>query len=235
MRQKYEETPFACAAQSFASALPQRVEASDDDLSRVVIPGWRYDEIADAVLKMYEKADAHVMPLPVFDIANALGYATIPYRAYGARFLEVLLAASEDAFTMQFRGSAKPVILYNDRKIPTRINCSIMHEIGHNELGHFEHCSLAEKEAGYFAGLALCPLDLLEHYKIDTAQKVTQLFNVSGEFASNRLKTLVNRQHMSTSESSRRFRDAVVRRFRFRDAYQMDLFSSGDNGAKAAV
>ncbi len=235
MKQEYEETQFVRAAQSFAAVLPKRVEATDEDLAKIVIPGWRYDEIADAVLKMYEKADAHVMPLPVFDIANALGYATIPYRAYGARFLEVFLATSEDAFTMQFRGSVHPVILYNDRRLPTRINCSIMHEIGHNELGHFEHCPLAEKEAGYFAGLALCPQDLLEHYGINTAQKIAQLFNVSSEFANNRLKTLANRRHMVITESSRRFREEVVRRFRFRDAYQMDLFSVGSNGVKVAI
>lgn len=93
MKQEYEETPFARAAQSFSAALPRRVEATDEDLRKIVLPGWRYDEIANAVLAMYEKVDAHVMPLPVFDIANALGYSPIPYRAYGARFHEVFLAA----------------------------------------------------------------------------------------------------------------------------------------------
>lgn len=235
MKQEYEETPFARAAQSFSAALPRRVEATDEDLAKMVIPGWRYDEISDAVLAMYEKADAHVMPLPVFDIANALGYSPIPYRAYGARFHEVFLAASADAFTMQFRGSSKSVILYNDRRIPTRINYSIMHEVGHNELGHSEPCPLAEKEANYFAGLALCPLDLLEHYGIDSAQKITQLFNVSGEFAENRLKAMANRRHRMFTDFDVKFRDAVVSRFHFKDAYQMDLFANARNGVKESA
>ena len=85
MKQEYEETPFARAAQSFSAALPKYVEAVDEDLAKIVIPGWRYDEIADAVLAMYEKVDARVMPLPVFDIANGLGCSLIPYRSYGPR------------------------------------------------------------------------------------------------------------------------------------------------------
>ena len=83
MKEEYEETPFASAAQSFASALPKRIDTTDEDIAKIVVSGWRYDEIAEAVLNMYEKADARVMPLPVFDIANALGYSPIPYRAYG--------------------------------------------------------------------------------------------------------------------------------------------------------
>ena len=89
MKEEYEETPFASAAQSFASALPKRIDTTDEDIAKIVVSGWRYDEIAEAVLNMYEKADARVMPLPVFDIANALGYSPIPYRAYGARFHDV--------------------------------------------------------------------------------------------------------------------------------------------------
>ena len=235
MKQEYEETPFARAAQSFAAALPIHVDATDEDLAKIVIPGWRYDEIADAVLAMYEKANAHIMPLPVFDIANALGYSPIPYRAYGARFHNVFISTSEDAFTMQFRGAAKSVILYNDRRLPTRINYSIMHEVGHNELGHAEPCPLAEKEANYFAGLALCPLDLLEHYGIDSAQKITQFFNVSGEFADNRLRALIRRRNRPVTMSSRRFRDEVLRRFRFKAAYQMDLFARIGSDVKAVV
>ena len=235
MKQEYEETPFARAAQSFAAALPIRVDATDEDLAKIVIPGWRYDEIADAVLAMYEKANAHIMPLPVFDIANALGYSPHPYRPYGVRLHNVFISMSEYASTMQFRGAAKSVILYNDRRLPTRINYSIMHEVGHNELGHAEPCPLAEKEANYFAGLALCPLDLLEHYGIDSAQKITQFFNVSGEFADNRLRALIRRRNRPVTMSSRRFRDEVLRRFRFKAAYQMDLFARIGSDVKAVV
>ena len=235
MKQEYEETPFARAAQSFSAALPKYVEAVDEDLAKIVIPGWRYDEIADAVLAMYEKVDARVMPLPVFDIVNGLGCSLIPYRSYGPRLHEVLIDASKDAFTMQFFGSSKPIIMYNDRRLPVRINYTIMHEVGHIALNHKEHSALAEKEANYFAGLALCPLDLLEHYGIDSAQKITQLFNVSGEFAENRLKAMANRRHRMITDCDVKFRDAVVSRFHFKDAYQMDLFANARKGVKESA
>ena len=222
---KYDQTPFALAEASFARAMPRPVGASDEDLARIELPGWRYDQIMEGVLSMYDKADARLMPLPVFDIANGLGYSVVPYRAYGQRLHDVLLKASEDALTMQFKGSSRPVILYNDRRPPKRINYSILHEIAHNELGHQEHCPLAEKEANYFAGLALCPVDLLEYYGICDMQKITQLFNVNDEFASNRLKTLRNRHGATFSDTARRFRRNVVARFHFKEAYQMDFFA----------
>ena len=234
MRQEYEETPFARAAESIAAALPRRIAATGVDLAKIVIPGWRYDEIADAVLKMYEKADARIMPLPVFDIANALGYSPVPYRAYGPRFHEVFLATSEDAFTLQFRGG-NAVILFNDRRRPARINYSVMHEVAHNELCHAEPSPLAEKEANYFAGLALCPVDLLEHYGIENPQTITQLFNVSEEMAVNRIRTLHNRRGVRRNDAARRFREYVVSRFRFKDAFQLDLFTSVNRSVSAAV
>ena len=223
---KYDQTPFALAPASFARAMPNPVVVSDDDLAKIELPGWRYDQIMEAVLSMYDKVDAHLMPLPVFDIANGLEYSIVPYRAYGSRLHEVLLKTSEDALTLQFRGSSRPVILYNDRRPPKRINYSILHEIAHNELGHQEHCPLAEKEANYFAGLALCPVDLLDHYGIRDVQKIAQLFNVSDEFSSNRLKTLHNRRRATFSEVARRFRRNVITRFHFKKAFQMDLFAA---------
>ena len=234
MKQEYNLTPFVLATQNFASALPKGMDICDEDLSKIIIPGWRYDEIADRVLEMYEKVDAHVMPLPVFDIANALGYATIPYRAYGPRYLDAFLSTSEDALTAQFRGGGN-VIFYNDRRTPTRINYSIMHEVAHNELGHVEPSPLAEKEANYFAGLALCPVDLLEHYGIESAKTIEELFNVSAEMAANRIRAMHNRIGVRRNEASRRFRDAVVSRFHFKEAFQMDLFRGKMECSRAAI
>lgn len=223
---KYDQTPFALAPESFARAMPNPVEVSEEDLAKIELPGWRYDQIMEAVLSMYDKVDAHLMPLPVFDIANGLGYSVVPYRAYGTRLYEVLLKTSEDALTLQFWGSTRPIIMYNDRRPPKRINYSILHEIAHNELGHQEHCPLAEKEANYFAGVALCPVDLLDHYGLCDVREITQLFNVSDEFADNRLKTLRNRRRATLSESARRFRRNVITRFHFEKAFQMDLFAT---------
>ena len=110
-----------------------------------------------------------------------------------------------------------------------------MHEVAHNELCHAEPSPLAEKEANYFAGLALCPVDLLEHYGIENPQTITQLFNVSEEMAVNRIRTLHNRRGVRRNDAARRFREYVVSRFRFKDAFQLDLFTSVNRSVSAAV
>ena len=235
MEQKREnvQSPFALAAESFAAALPKRVFRINDEFRPVELPKWRYGEITMAVLNMFEKVDARVMPIPVFDIANGLGYSVVPYRAYGQRIHDVLLAASKDALTMQFWGSDNPVILYNDRMIPTRINFSIMHEIAHNELGHKEPSELAEKEAHYFAGVALCPMALLIHYGIMDARRIAEVFNVSDEFAKNRLRAAKNRIGSGRLNLNNGIDRAFIERFSFKASIQLDLFQDMNYGAVA--
>lgn len=219
-------SPFALADEAFAAAMPPLPEIQDEEIVKIKLPGHRYDEINDAVLRMYEKANAKTIPLPVFDIASGLGYSLVPYRSFGQRFHDVLMKASPDALTMQFRGSTRPAILYNDRRIATRINFSIMHEIAHNELGHQEPSQLAEVEANHFAAVALCPVELLEHYGISEAQAITQLFNISEECAQNRLRAMRNRRGVPISTSCCQFRRAIISRFKFQKAYQLGLFEN---------
>ena len=224
--QTYPPSPFELADKAFADALPIPVRTIDDDLVKVRLPGSRYDEIEEAVVRMYEKANADIIPLPVFDISNGLGYSLIPYRAFGPRIHDVLIKASMDAVTMRFNGSSRPAILYNDRIISTRVNFSIMHEIAHNELGHKEPSQLAEIEANHFAAEALCPMALLEHYHISETQKIIKIFNISEDCASNRAKTMRNRtlRSLSISPRCRRLRDNIIARFKFAARFQRDLF-----------
>lgn len=228
MKREYKPSPFALAADAFAKALPIKVDMPDEDSAPIKLPRWRYDGIVCAVLEMFKKVDARIMPLPVFDIANSLGCSLVPYRAYGPRIHDVLMAASQDAFSMQFMGSSRSVILYNDRMISTRINYSIMHEIGHIELGHKEQSPLAEKEANYFAGVALCPIALLLHYGITDAKSVCELFNVSAEFAKNRLRAAKNRLEYGRGGLGKGFDKAFIERFKFKNAIQLDLFKDND-------
>ena len=225
-QQMYPPSPFEFADKAFADALPMPIETTDDEFVKIKLPGDRYDEIEEAVVRMYEKANADIIPLPVFDISNGLGYSLVPYRAFGPRIHDVLLKASMDAVTMQFNGSTRPVILYNDRIIPTRINFSIMHEIAHNELGHKEPSQVAEIEANHFAVEALCPMALLEHYHISETKKIIKLFNISEDCANNRAKTIRNRisRSFSISPKCRRLRDGIIARFKFATRFQRDLF-----------
>ncbi len=221
---KYEPSPFALAPQSFAKALPRHCEVTDEDLATIKIPGWRYDAIDNAVLRMYEKADVHTIPLSGLDIALRLNYSITPYRAFGQRICDELLKASPDALSGLFRGAERDVIFYNDRQPPHRVNFSLLHEIGHIELGHKEQSPLAEIEANHFAAVALCPTALLEHYKINDPKKVSELFNISLKCAVNRLKSLNNSKLIQKSAMSLAFAKAVIERLRFEKMVNVDLF-----------
>ena len=224
MQEQYKPSPFALADKSFRKALPTRTVTTDEDLVKIRLPGYRYDAIEQAVIRMYEKADVHLMPLPVLDVATSLGCSIIPFRSFGPRINDVLLQASQDAVTMQFLGSTRPAILYNDRQPPARINFSILHEIGHIELGHKEQSQLAELEANHFAAVALCPLDLLEHYHLSDAKKVVELFNISDDCAKNRLRALTNSRNVPRSSTRIQFRRAIIERFQFKRPLQLNLF-----------
>ena len=98
----------------------------DEDLRPIKLPNWRYDEITASVLEMFKKVDARMMPLPVFDIANRLGYSLVPYLAYGPYYNEVFMSVSKDGLTIQLNCSHRPIILYNDHQISTRVNFSMV-------------------------------------------------------------------------------------------------------------
>lgn len=222
-QQTFQPSPFTFAIEDLMAALPTHLPTTDKDLTNIQLPGWRYDEIMESVLHMYETVNAQSMPLPVSDIAHGLGCSLIPYRTYGRQVHDALMSASQDALVIQFLGSKRPIIMYNDRMPVPRINFSIMHELGHIELGHMEHCPLAEKEAHYFAGVALCPVDLLEHHGITDPREIARIFNVSAPFANNRAQSLMNRKMAARSLTEQKFRDAVIERFRLKLSPQMDF------------
>ncbi len=178
---------------------------------------------------MYEKADAHVIPFPVFDIARQLGCIPIPYRSLDKNLYDVVMETSQDALSFQFLGSDNHVILYNDRKNTRRQNFTILHEIGHIELGHKEASKLAEVEANYFAGVALCPPELLEYHNITDPNEAADIFNISVECAQHRLDTVSNMRHITPSPSEEIFKNEVIERFRFSHPIQLKLFNEYGN------
>ena len=125
------------AAELFARSLPRKPVDDDPDAAPIKIPWKRYVAIEDAVLELYRKADARTMPLDVFEIANSIGYAPVPYRLLGPVLYPVFMAASEDGVSMWWLGD-KGGIFYNDRKPLLRQRFTIAHELGHVMLGHKE-------------------------------------------------------------------------------------------------
>lgn len=147
------------------------------------LPGERYEEIKEIVVKMFEELDISCTPISGFEIAKKLGIITIPYSA--TKYREKLTSKYEDAICLE--KDAIYYIFYNDKKSYERLNWTFLHEIGHLILGHTEHCELAESEANFFAKFAIAPPVLIHRYKLSTVEDIEDRFCISHEAATNAL------------------------------------------------
>lgn len=194
-------------------AIVKTSNETDEDLAKIKIPGWRYAQIDIESLNLFDKVDVHAVPLQVFDIAKKMSVNCIPYSYFGEKHVRDFEDISKDAFTIIFTKLSKNYIFFNDDTIVERINFSIMHEIGHIILGHKGYSSLAEIEANHFAVRTLCPVEILEHLKIDSKTEIARMFNVSEEFAENRIKDLESRKSWFPSKHTETIRSKIIDRF----------------------
>ena len=123
--------------------LPKRPELTDEDEQKIYIPDRRYSQIKDSIVDLFQKVNVKFIPVEPIAIAQALGCGPVPYRSLGRIALPVLMEASPDALTCWMLGKDLPMIFFNDRRPPTRVAFSLMHELGHVCLGHREHSKLA--------------------------------------------------------------------------------------------
>ena len=145
----------------------------------------RYEEIKEIITALYERLHIAIIPIDCFAIAESLGFAVIPYSKLAKNVLDMIRnSGGGDAYTLVTNNDRK-YIFYNDDAIHGRIRFTIMHEIGHDVLGHLEESDLANSEADYFAKYALAPMPLVHAHEIDTYVDIMNIFKVSGECASN--------------------------------------------------
>ena len=84
------------------------------------------------------------------------------------------------------------LIIYNDEKPLPRIRFTLMHELGHIDLGHKGESDLARREADAYAGYALAPSPLISKYASEDIFDIMSTFWVSGECADIRSFSYVN-------------------------------------------
>ena len=141
----------------------------------------RCEEIKKEVVGLFEKYDINCVPINGFEIASKMGIKVIPYSSKSEKARKWCLKESEDGFSI-FKDN-QWYIFYNDEKKFGRVNNTMLHEIGHIVLKHTEDSELAEKEVKFFAKYALVPPVLVHKLKIDTPEKIEQVFNVSYQAA----------------------------------------------------
>lgn len=216
------ESYFKTAPEKLLAALPKRVELTDEDEKKIVLPSWRYVEIEDAILALFRKVDARFIPLDPLAIAQTIGCGPFPYRTFGRLVYPVLKKASPDALTVWL--GEIPAILFDDRMPPSRCRFSMMHEIEHVCLGHREHSKLAEIEANRFAATALCPIQLLARSGLMDAIDIAEHFGVSADCAQHRLEALAKWKTIPDIRRNRKFGREICERFQMKMPVQTLLF-----------
>ena len=126
-----------------------------------------YERIKQAVADMFVDYDIKGVPISSFEVAVKIGMTVIPYSSLSIRQKEAALYYSSDGFSIETNFS-EWIIYYNDvDKDYSRINQTIMHEVGHFILGHVENGEIEEAEAKFFAKYALASPALIHNMKAE--------------------------------------------------------------------
>lgn len=151
------------------------------------IPPGKYEEIERRVVDLYVEQDIHNMPIDPFNIIKNRGYALIPFSTFNPNNRPDCIDEDNDAFSFYDPTMKTQVIVYNDEKPLNRIRFTLMHELGHIDLGHKCESDLARKMADYYAGYALAPNPLIGKYACETVQDISSKFWISSECAEVRI------------------------------------------------
>lgn len=138
-----------------------------------------YEEIKQAVADMFVDYDIKGVPLCSFEVAVKIGMSIIPYSALDPLARLKAVSYSEDGYSLE-TNDGEWIIYYNDEdKDYSRINQTIMHEIGHYILGHIEEGEAEEAEAKFFAKYALASPPLIHNMqKEKTVENIMVSFDI---------------------------------------------------------
>jgi hypothetical protein len=89
------------------------------------------------------------------------------------------IAQSEHGFTVSDIVSNRHIIYFNNLKDEKTIRFTLMHELGHIRLGHITDDSISDREANCFARNILCPIQLVDEFKLSTAEDYVECFGIS--------------------------------------------------------
>lgn len=124
----------------------------------------------------------HSFPIDCFYLLEHYGFIIYSYeeaREKNERLFSLCKKYSEDAF----RYGKNKIIAYNPDMPRNRIRFSLMHELGHEILGHVGSSKKNEMEANLFASYILAPRIAIYYAKCKNAYDVSKAFEISYEAA----------------------------------------------------
>lgn len=143
-----------------------------------------YEYIKQEVANMFVEYDIKGTPISSFEVAIKIGLTVIPYSALNRKARRKAISYSEDGYSLE-TNNGEWIIYYNDiDKDYSRINQTIMHEVGHYILGHIAEGDEEEAEAKFFAKYALASPALIHNMKEEkTVKNVMENFAIGYQAA----------------------------------------------------
>ncbi len=152
--------------------------------AKIKIPSWKYEKTEKAVVDLYVEQGIHSLPIDPFFIIKNRGYVLIPFsKLNNVNSQRGILDDNNDAFSFYSLEHKTYVIVYNDDKPLNRIRFTLMHEVGHIDLGHKGESELARKMADCYAGYALAPSPLIWTHASEKIPDIIAVFWVSPDCA----------------------------------------------------
>ncbi len=143
-----------------------------------------YEYIKSEVIDLFERYDVHCFPISGFELAMKMGIVLVPYSSLSRQKHICAKQISPDGFYFE-PGDGKEYIFYNDFFGYTRVNMTVLHEIAHAVLGHYEGIDfeVREAEAAFFAKYAAAPPPLVHRIYPNDTQEIMESFDISYEAA----------------------------------------------------
>ena len=156
-----------------------------------------YESIERKVVSLYKETGISSLPIDPFAIAKRRGYVVKKLSSLNSSAKQLFSKKELDGINYFDPELQTFVIYYDDSQKRERIRFTLMHEIGHIDLGHKEESELARQMANYYAAYALAPSPLIYTSGCEDFMDVADYFDISWTCADNCLQRTVNWYHYS--------------------------------------
>lgn len=150
------------------------------------LPSQRYEQIKRTVVALFAKVGEKSIPIDPFAIAAKLGIHIVAYGSLGEAGEAACLKRAESGFKLLVEGfddTSTWYIYYNDAKPWGHVRFTVLHEIGHIVLEHWQESDIAEAEANFFAKYAIAPPMLVNFIRPNDYMDIADVFELSNEGA----------------------------------------------------
>ncbi len=155
----------------------------NNELVNIKLPQRIYTDIEHKALALYIECSITSTPIDPFKIIQQKGWIIKSVEGLSCVLGECGADESSDGYSCYDPERRTYIIAYDPGKPIARIRFTLMHEIGHIDMGHFQESDLAKKIADAYASYVLAPSPLIYALKCEDYIDVANCFNVSLECA----------------------------------------------------